>query len=82
LVLSCRTTNRRASNSFSSTLRQAPDMAACTPGIPPASIGNVPRGGMTGRVLAVVAGTAKDSPALPVCEFVNISLCDVVKREA
>jgi hypothetical protein len=38
--------------------------------------------GMTGRVSAVVAGAAKDSPGPSVCEFVNISLCDVVKREA
>jgi len=38
--------------------------------------------GYTGLVSAVVAGTAKDSPALPVCQFVNISLGDIVKREA
>lgn len=31
------------------------------------------------RVSAVVAGTAKDSPGLPVCKFVDISVCNVVK---
>jgi hypothetical protein len=34
------------------------------------------------RFSAVVAGAAEDGATLPVGEFVNIPLCDVVKREA
>jgi hypothetical protein len=38
--------------------------------------------GMHQRFSAVVAGAAEDGATLPVGEFVNFPLCDVVKREA